>query len=79
MSGLCKDCTHWRESEDTYEMPAGWGWCEKAWLQPEAAQGGWQGAGTPKGTLAMAQDWSGYKAGLQTEAHFGCVQFEEKA
>lgn len=79
MSGLCKDCRHWLTTADTYTVPTGWGECDKTWLQADAAGGGYAGAGMPKGTLAMATDWSAYKAVLQTHPDFGCVQFEAKS
>ena len=75
--GRCENCLHWKQREETYDLPRGWGECDKTWLQPDAQMGGFGGAEVPKDTLAMATDWSSYKAVLQTAPNFGCVQFEE--
>lgn len=64
MSGLCKDCKHWKRTIPAVED---WGSCALTMSI----------AGEPvEETLAWAKDDIPEAAELQTHASFGCVQFE---
>lgn len=78
MSGLCKDCKHWELMTDAYGKPRDWGQCAKTWMKDISIAGIEEFMDPPTDTLAMATDWEGYKAVLETAPNFGCVQFEER-
>ncbi len=60
----CKTCKSWTRKDYTTE----WGYCERAYSNNADPK--------DKTTLAVAQDYEGYSAGLDTKAAFGCVQWE---
>jgi hypothetical protein len=60
----CKNCKFWDDAKN------GWGSCKLTWttnMHPDHEQ-----------SLAIAYDFEGYSAQLNTHQTFGCVQWEKK-